>query len=49
MFVLSSNITITDPAGTNHLAFPFVIESKIKKSDKTLTNTAKHRHFAGIF
>jgi len=38
---MSSNITITDPTGTNYLEFPFVIEVKIKKSRKTLTNTAK--------
>jgi len=41
MYILSSNITITDPTGTKYLEFPFVIECKIKKSRKTLTNTAK--------
>jgi len=41
VFKLTSNITITDPTGTNYLQFPFVAEVKIKKSRRTLTNTAK--------
>ena len=41
MFTLSSNITITDPSGTNYLENLPVIECKIKKSRRTLTNTAK--------
>lgn len=40
MLILNSNITITDPTGTKYLEFPFVIECKIKKSRRTLTNTA---------
>ena len=41
MFTLSSNITFTDPTGTNYLENIPVIEVKIEKSRRTLTNTAK--------
>jgi len=41
MFTLSSNITITDPTGTNYLDNLPLVEVKITKSRKTLTNTAK--------
>jgi hypothetical protein len=41
LFTLSSNITFTDPTGTNYLENIPVIEVKIKKSRRTLTNTAK--------
>ena len=40
MFTLSSNITITDPTGNFSLSNLPVIDCKIKKSRKTLTNTA---------
>jgi hypothetical protein len=41
MYILSSNITITDPTGAHYLEYIPLIEVKIKKSRKTLTNTAK--------
>lgn len=41
MFVLCSNIAITDPTGKTYLENLPVIEVKINKSRKTLTNTAK--------
>jgi len=40
MYTLSSNITISDPTGSNLLQNLPVIDVKIKKSRKTLTNTA---------
>lgn len=40
MFVLCSNITITDPTGKSYLENLPIVEVKIKKSRKTLTNTA---------
>jgi hypothetical protein len=40
MFVLCSNITITDPIGKHYLSYIPVVEVRIKKSRKTLTNTA---------
>lgn len=41
MLTPNTYITITDPTGTNYLEFSFVIEGKINKSRRTLTNTAK--------
>jgi len=41
MLKLSSNITITDPTGANFLENLPIIEVKINKSRRTLTNTAK--------
>ena len=41
MLALNSNITITDPTGANYLENLPIVEVKIKKSRRTLTNTAK--------
>lgn len=41
MFILNSNITITDPGGSYYLENLPLSEVQIEKSRKTLTNTAK--------
>jgi hypothetical protein len=41
MYKLTSNITITDPTGASYLEYLPIIEVKINKSRRTLTNTAK--------